>query len=338
MAYVAAKGGEHAIEKSKEHYFNLVRANNLHFLIDKIISEGALYSEILALKALTESGGEPLNAGFYLRAQRTTYRRLGNLAVSSLINFRIIRRISSAFKDVPGGQILGPTNDYILKILNGGAKINSFNREDTDTEVTNFIENQNIPSAVDLVRDMGLIFPINIDESQPSDITREAPAPPYPRSASLQIMARGETGGMLLLAYTSMRGYGDIHPTVGDLRIGYLEILFKHPFTDREVKIGEIRATSCEVVGATKIKDKMLFTVGYGFCFGFNETKAISMAILDNAMTYSSYTVGEKGIAASKEMVLMHIDSIESLGFCNHYKLPHYVTFHSDLNIVKGDK
>jgi len=30
---------------------------------------------------------------------------------------RIIRRISAAFKDIPGGQILGPTYDYTHRLL-----------------------------------------------------------------------------------------------------------------------------------------------------------------------------------------------------------------------------
>jgi alpha-D-ribose 1-methylphosphonate 5-triphosphate synthase subunit PhnI len=30
---------------------------------------------------------------------------------------RLIRRISSAFKDIPGGQMLGPTYDYALRLM-----------------------------------------------------------------------------------------------------------------------------------------------------------------------------------------------------------------------------
>jgi alpha-D-ribose 1-methylphosphonate 5-triphosphate synthase subunit PhnI len=337
MAYVAAKGGEKAISNSKKFFYNFIKEENLIFLIDKIIGEGALYSEQLAKKAIEKSGGDPLIASFYLRAQRTTYKRAGKAEPISLLNFRVIRRISSAFKEIPKGQILGPTNDYIIKILNGDVDLSEDN--DNILEISyNVTDNYNIPSAVDIIREMNLILPVSFKEKETFDITRKTPEPPYPRSASMQIMARGETGGMLLLAYTSMRGYGDIHPTVGDLRTGYVSVFFKHPLTNKKVKIGEIRATSCEIIGSTKVNEKMFFTVGYGFCLGFNETKAISMAILDNAMTYSSYTVGEQGIASNKEMVLMHIDSIESLGFCNHYKLPHYVTFNADINVVKGSR
>ena len=36
-----------------------------------------------------------------------------------------------------------------------------------------------------------------------------------------------------------------------------------------------------------------------------------------------------------QEFVLLHVDGIESMGFCNHYKLPHYVTFQSDLDRLR---
>jgi len=333
MAYVAAKGGEEAISASIKYFFKFISDDPLIFLIDKIMSEGALYTEELARHCLQICGSDPLVAGNYLRAQRTAYKRVGYAELTSLEQFRILRRISSAFKDIPYGQILGPTNDYILKILNG--TWNQTIQDDPKIKTTQLVQVENVPSGVEVVRQMGLLIPLEAKETKPFDITRKHPQPPYPRSAALQIMARGETGGMLLLAYTSMRGYGDVHPTIGDLRIGFLGVYFKHPLTEKKVKIGEIRATSCEVMGVSKTKNTLKFTSGYGFCFGFNETKAISMAILDNALNFPAYTVGERSIASNPEIVLEHIDSIESLGFCNHYKLPHYVTFMADLNVMK---
>ncbi|MDE5108484.1 MAG: carbon-phosphorus lyase complex subunit PhnI, partial [Trichodesmium sp. St17_bin3_1_1] len=35
------------------------------------------------------------------------------------------------------------------------------------------------------------------------------------------------------------------------------------------------------------------------------------------------------------EFVLLHIDGIESMGFASHYKMPHYVTFQSDLDRLR---
>jgi alpha-D-ribose 1-methylphosphonate 5-triphosphate synthase subunit PhnI len=61
------------------------------------------------------------------------------------------------------------------------------------------------------------------------DVTRQALSFPAPRSAQLQTLARGETGGLLALAYSNMRGYGSVHPVIGELRVGYLPVAMKHP-------------------------------------------------------------------------------------------------------------
>lgn len=345
MGYVAVKGGEKAIRNSKSYYFSMLPKDTdnklVHdtfiYFIDKIMSEGSLYSESLAAEAAAKSGGEPLNAAFYLRAHRSTCRRAGECETITLENIRIIRKISSAFKDIPGGQILGPSSDYVLRLLTHDKDLSDENTEQDYTVITERYQ----PSAVDVIRKWGVVKNISNSEKEPFDITRVNPQPPYRRSAAMQIMARGETGAMLAFAYTSMRGYGDIHPTVGDLRLGYCDVVFTHPLTGKPVKIGEIRVTSCEMVSVTTDKgesgaDSLQYTVGYGFCFGFNETKAISMGILDNSMNSTSYSTGGVNISSEPELVLNHIDGIESYGFCNHYKLPHYVTFQADLNLVKA--
>lgn len=347
MGYVAVKGGENAIRNSKNYYFSMLPddlsgehiKDAFIYFIDKIMSEGSLYSELLAAEASAKCGGEPLNAAFYLRAHRSTCRRAGECETVSLENIRIIRKISSAFKDIPGGQILGPSGDYVLRLLVADRDMEALQDEQNFETITERYQ----PSAVDVIRKWDVVKEIDNNEDEPFDITRVNPVPPYRRSAAMQIMARGETGAMLAFAYTSMRGYGDVHPTVGDLRLGYADVVFTHPVTGKPVKIGEIRVTSCEMVSVTSDKseggtDSLKYSVGYGFCFGFNETKAISMGILDNAMSSTSYTTGGVNISSVPELVLNHIDGIESFGFCNHYKLPHYVTFQADLNLVKAGR
>ena len=45
-----------------------------------------------------------------------------------------------------------------------------------------------------------------------------------------------------------------------------------------------------------------------------------------------------EGAAPSEdpEFVLLHVDGLESMGFCIHYKMPHYVTFQSSLNQLRA--
>lgn len=343
MAYYAIKGGEDAINNSLLFYKDKTKkANNItdedviksfSFSIDKILSEGSLYTKKLAAQAIKRSAGDLLNAAFFLRAHRSSCQRIGLCKELDVNDMKLTRRISSSFKDIEGGQLLGSSNDYEIKLL--------IDEKEIEENFQNFDTKENIiKSALTPLREEGLVKQLP-KENETWDITRTFPTTPYPRSALMQMMSRGESGSMLGFAYTSMRGYGDVHPTIGDLRLGSLDIEFIHPFSKQEVKIGEIEATSVECVGTfNKDEDEEVrLTTGFGFCFGSNETKAISMAITDLSLYNSSYTVGTENIVASDfEMIMHHIDGIESYGFANHYKLPHYVTFQTDLQVFKCAK
>lgn len=351
MGYVAVKGGTEAIENackflvyeriknsSKPIKVDQIR-DELYLLVDRVMSEGSLYCPQLAALAIKQSGGDTLEASFILRAYRTTLPRIGYSLPINTSQMRIIRRISAAFKEIPEGQILGPTSDYTLRLLDFTLIDDSIPRRrefikeflrGIDIDFAKFPKN--FPKIIEILRKEGLIEDKDGDSREFFDITRQSLTFPAPRSARLQAMARGETGGLLLLAYSNMRGYGDIHPTVGELRVGFAPVRIINPLDNTEYTIGEVKVTEAEVI--SKFEDREgtpKFTIGYGLCFGHNETKAISMAVLDRAMK----TKESKHPSEEQEFVLLHIDGIESMGFCNHYKLPHYVTFQSDLDRLR---
>jgi hypothetical protein len=74
--------------------------------------EGSLYDAEFAALAITQARGDLIEAIFLLRAFRTTLPRLGYSEPMDTSAMRIRRRISATYKDLPGGQILGPTFDY----------------------------------------------------------------------------------------------------------------------------------------------------------------------------------------------------------------------------------
>jgi alpha-D-ribose 1-methylphosphonate 5-triphosphate synthase subunit PhnI len=258
---------------------------------------------------------------------------------------RLIRRISSTFKDIPGGQMLGGTPDYALRLFR-------FELAEEDPEYFKTfardwlkdIPEENLPETFpkvqDALRTEGLLPQIQTGRKQaPFDVTRESLVFPLPRSANLSILARGETGGMLCLAYSSMRGYGSIHPTIGELRVGYLPIEMPHPVTGELIEVGEVLMTECEVITMYEKDDEDAlpqFTIGYGACFGHNEVKAIAMAMLDRSLQRGRKKGKADAPVEDQEFVLLHIDGIESMGFTTHYKLPHYVTFQSDLDRLRA--
>ncbi|MBN2332440.1 MAG: carbon-phosphorus lyase complex subunit PhnI [Deltaproteobacteria bacterium] len=351
MSYVAVKGGSQAIGAAKKFLHDMLSPvwklddgdlrDGLTFAIDRIMGEGALYAPKLALEALKRAGGDVLEASIYLRAHRSSCQRIGNAAIVESAKMRLIRRISATFKDISGGQLLGPSSDYEVRLLgreSGSPTTDHLLEASAITGRTDDHTTIVLASALQPLRDKDMIMELPNLEEKPHDVTRTFPLPPYPRSAIMQIMARGETGAMLAFSYTSMRGYGDVHPTIGDLRLGTLKITFIHPFTNRSVAIGEIRVTACETVGTfvrSPVDGEMRLATGYGFCLGYNETKAISMSILDLAMNYAGFSVGGTSLATEPEMIIHHVDAIESMGFANHFKLPHYVTFQADIQVYE---
>jgi alpha-D-ribose 1-methylphosphonate 5-triphosphate synthase subunit PhnI len=356
MAYVAVKGGTDAInnacrllaqERMKGPSVPLKVEqikDQLYLLVDRVMSEGALYDPDLAALAVRQSAGDTLEASFMIRAYRSTLPRVAYSLLRSTKDMRIIRRISAAFKDIPGGQVLGPTSDYTLRLLNfelfeeTAASREAFNRRMAHDLPRGTRWPESFPKIAEILRQEGLLVPAgepgpeNCGGSNIFDITRNALTYPAGRSAVLQSLARGETGGLLALAYSSMRGYGNVHPTIGELRVGYVPLVTAHPYTQKPYIAGEVKVTEAEILARFSNRDgKPMFTLGYGLCFGQNEIKAISMAILDRTMQ-----AGEpKTPAEDQEFVLSHIDGIESMGFCNHWKLPHYVDFQSDLDRLR---
>jgi len=361
MGYVAVQGGITAIENSQKlnRYVRLRGPSaplsvtqimeQMGPLVDRVMSEGGLYSPFHAALALKQASGDPIEASFLLRAYRSTLRRLVDSLPVRTDRMRIQRRISSAFKTIPGGQVLGSTSDYEQRILDFSlASEGDEARDDAIRDLEeamareevagpDTMDPQRFRKVVDLLREQGLVPPAPpVSAGEPTDITQHSAELPLDRSGRLQMLARGETGGLLALAYSSMRGYGSVHPTIGELRVGHVRVRIPHPFRPGQtVSLGSVLLTEVEVVASVqraKGEEKPAFTLGYGACFGHNEVKAISMAVLDRAMK----TDQPHAPAEDQEFVLLHTDGIESSGFCSHFKLPHYVTFQADLDRLRN--
>ncbi|MBM7573305.1 carbon-phosphorus lyase complex subunit PhnI [Aquibacillus albus] len=351
MGYVAVTGGRTAIENANKlvHSYRLKDAeraievkeieSQMRLLVDRVMGEGGLYAPEYAALALKQTEGDVHEAAFLLRAYRSTLPRNHYSMITDPGEMRGIRRISSSFKDIPGGQVLGPTYDYTHRLLNfdlrneSGA-VEQF-LEDFALELDTEMDTPSFPKVMDLLREQGLVANRKIDEVEPFDITREKLAFPAPRSARLQLLSRGETGAMTALAYSSMRGYGAVHPTIGELRVGYSEVHIPYPFADEEedsIYIGELKLTEVETVNSFTQNNQgdVEFMLGYGLTFGQNEVKAIAMAILERSLE----TQGQSP-TQDEEFVLLHIDSVEAQGFVSHLKLPHYITFQSMLDRIR---
>jgi alpha-D-ribose 1-methylphosphonate 5-triphosphate synthase subunit PhnI len=354
MGYVAVKGGTDAIHNSQQlvEFYRLKDATTpldikqirtqLRMAVDKVMGEGGVYAPEYAAIALKQAEGEVFEAAFILRAFRATLQRKYYSEVINTREMFVRRKISASFREIPGGQILGPTRDYTQRILDTSKAF------EDEAVIKKFLADFKVPvsseklagittfaKVIDLLKNEGLLKPIDPNEDRVlKDITREAIKFPAPRSARLQMLARAETGGLMALGYASMRGFGSVHPTVGELRYGAVQLKVKDA-TGRSRYIGKIEVTEAETISSDKSAKKKsapYYNIGYGLCFGQNDTKVICMGILDTAMR----TPDVNSPANDQEFVLYHTEGIESMGFVNHLKLPHYVTFQSDLKNIRG--
>jgi alpha-D-ribose 1-methylphosphonate 5-triphosphate synthase subunit PhnI len=343
MAYVAARGGERAIEQAERLYreqigrIGIERVAEIEAalpaLIDRVMGEASLYAPELAALALAQTGGDLYEALLLLRAWRTTQPRIGIAEPVLLKETLTHRRISAAFKDIPGGQILGPTLDYSHRILATEVLEKGELTPDPVTPAENPAPARQ-PSLVSWQKAQGLLAEItteNVEKENIPDISREPLLFPAKRAITLQSLARADTGGVLALGYAAMRGFGTSgHPTVNELRLMEGDVQVTHP-KGTVFSAGRIKISQAEMI-SKESKDGRL-SLGSSATFGWNEVKVIAAATLD-----LNRSTAEAGSPLSEEFFLYHTEAIESSGFCLHFKLPHYVTFQSALDALRGAK
>jgi alpha-D-ribose 1-methylphosphonate 5-triphosphate synthase subunit PhnI len=355
--YVATKGGETAIAHAHDLMRRQRAARNgtdrlrcdqivdqMWLGVSRVMAEGSVYDPDLAAQAIAQAQGDLVEAIFLVRAYRTTLPRFGVSTPIDTSAMRIKRRVSATFKDVPGGQLLGPTFDYSHRLIDfedGTDNDDHVDERNAATEVVVTFDSgpAEYPRVLDLLDREGLIEPVEHGGDELLvDLTREPLTFPTSRSARLQSLARGDEGFLLSLGYSTQRGFGSTHPFAGEIRIGEVELVIEPDELDFPVVIGEIELTECEMINQFQgsASTPPQFTRGYGLVFGQGERKAMSMALVDRAMRSAELGEDVQAAPASDiEFVLSHVDNLEASGFVQHLKLPHYVDFQSELVMLR---
>ena len=345
--YVAVKGGERAIDAAHAWLAEVRRGDTsvaelsvpqireqLALAVNRVMAEGSLYDPDLAALAIKQARGDLIEAIFLIRAYRTTLPRLGASIPVETANMAVCRRISATFKDLPGGQILGPTFDYTHRLLD--FKLAAENEVAAAPIAPATLEP--VPHVMAILNRDGLIQSEPAGDDVPPDLTREPMELPTSRPLRLQAITRGDEGFILSMAYSTQRGYGRTHAFVGELRIGTVAVEMDIPELGFAVDIGEVELTECETVNqftGSKTEPPQ-FTRGYGLVFGQTERKAIAMSLVDRALRWKELGEDYTGAPAQdEEFVLMHADNIQATGFLEHIKLPHYVDFQAELELVR---
>ncbi|MFI7614592.1 carbon-phosphorus lyase complex subunit PhnI [Nonomuraea terrae] len=349
MGYSGASGGHEAILAAERlverHRYGGPSAwlgidqitGRLRLAVDRVMGEGGLWAPELAARALRQAEGDVQEAAQLIRAHRSTLPRVAYSEPVHADELRVSRRISPAFRNPPGSQLLGRTLDYVGRLLDlmpeEQAKARADRPEpapDPEPPHVNGEDPRRPPRLLGLLRSMDLLVERRTDDDpEPYDITRAPVRPGVPRSARLTAMARAETGSLVHLWYSSTFQPGrHNHEFPGEVRHGALPVRVRHPLTGNPVTVAGVRVTEVETIDDLDRaeEDRSRLDVGYGMCFGHNERKAIAMAGLDLLVHRDG---GRSGL---EQEVLLTLDGIEASGFLEHLKLPHYVDFRSVLD------
>ena len=345
--YVAVKGGEAAIANAHRLLADVRRGDRatpeigveqiegqLGLAVDRVMGEASLFDRRLAALAIKQARGDLIEAIFLARAYRTTLPRFGYAEPLDTARMRVRRRVSATYKDLPGGQVLGPTFDYTHRLIDFDLETPA---EPAPPATAPAPAQGPTPRVTDLIAREDLIEREAPGEASVADITRDPPHFPATRDARLQTLARGDEGFLLGLAYSTQRGYGRNHPFVGEIRHGAVEAELFVEDLGFCVSLGDVEVTECQMVnqfvGGGEAAPR--FTRGYGLVFGQCERKAMSMALVDRALRAGEYGEERKGPAQDEEFVLSHADNVQATGFVEHLKLPHYVDFQAELALLR---
>lgn len=348
--YVAVKGGDQAIENSQKLLAEERRGDTrvpelsldqireqMALAVDRVMTEGSLYDPELAALAIKQACGDLQEAIFLLRAYRTTLPRFGVSEPIDTSRMAIRRRISATYKDLPGGQVLGPSFDYTHRLLDFALAAGD-NRPIAD--IAEHTVDSGMPRVTDILNNEGLVEveEPDKDDAPVFDLTRESPRYPADRTARLQNLARGDEGFLLALGYSTQRGFGNNHPFAGEIRLGEVAVEFAPEELGFPIEIGEVTVTECQMVNQFKgsATQPPQFTRGYGLTFGHCERKAMSMALVDRALRAEEFGEPVEAPAQDEEFVMAHSDNVEASGFVQHLKLPHYVDFQAELITVRA--
>ena len=315
--------------------------------VDRVMCEGALYDRALAALAIKQAQCDLAEAVFLIRAFRTTLRRFGVTQPLDTTHMQVRRRVATTHKDPPGGQFLGPTCDYTHRLLDfalleddrDAPMMREADRRDEAVPAIPSACGEVLESPLDGLRAEGLLEPAAepAGAGEVADLTREPLRFPAGRDLRLQALARGDEGFLLGLAYSALHRYGRVHPYIADLRVGEVEVRFLVLELGFEITIGEITVTECQTVNPTidAAGDAHCLTRGYGLVFGQSERKALSVALLDRTLRARELGEDVGAPAQDEDFVLSHADSVASAGLIQHLKLPHYVDFEGQLQMLR---
>lgn len=307
---------------------------NTSLLEEQVCAEAGLWEVAAARRAINQSRGDVAHAVSMLRVWAATQPHLDAPTVDPT-DAVIVRRISSAYPRVPGGQWLGMAPDLMSRQLvwadepeppagfTGSGDATSSVGVDAPTR-----------AATRRVRDLidaasVLTTPPDGDGDDPAHTVLR---PPFTRADRLALLARGETGALVALAALILGRRQEA--VMVELTVAVAAIRVEHPRTGVPCAVAEVPITEVEVVLDADVDGRPGLVTGWGATLGTVERRAVSLALLDAAMQADGEL--RETLTIDEQTVVAATDGPATTGFVEHLRLPHYASFAAYLARVAG--
>ncbi|HYZ67789.1 MAG TPA: carbon-phosphorus lyase complex subunit PhnI [Mycobacterium sp.] len=295
---------------------------NTAVLEEQICAEAGLWETAVARRALDQAHGDPAHAVSMLRVWAATQPHLRALPVAAE-DVVLIRRLSSAYPQIPGGQWLGFAPDLIARQLDWTQPSAAEAAQPAPTAAT--ADDAPRRAATPRVRDLISGAPL---VTQPQDGAGDDPArtvlvPPFSRANRLAMLARGETGALVALSALILGRRQEA--VLVELTVTVATVRIPHPRTGAPCAVANVPITEVEVVLDADVDGRPGLAMGWGATLGTVERRAIALALLDAAMQADGELA--EPMMLDEQTVIAATDGPATNGFVEHLRLPHYAGF-----------
>lgn len=302
---------------------------NITLLEEQVCAEAGLWETAVARRALGQSRGDTAHAVSMLRVWAATQPHVPALPVDAG-EVVVLRRLSSAYPQISGGQWLGLAPDLVSRQLHWSDPPAEETPEPVAERTAEVPTHAGTPRVRDLIEAARMVA--EPAEGDGDDPARTVLTPPLSRVNRMAMLARGETGALVALAALILGRRQEA--VMVELRVAVAAVRTPHPRTGRPCLIAEVPITEVEVVVDADVDGRPGLATGWGATLGTVERRAISLALLDAAMRADGEL--DEVLPLDEQTVVAAADGPATAGFVEHVRLPHYATFAAYISGVTG--
>lgn len=299
-------------------------------LIDQVCGEAGIWAPDAAERAIAQAAGDPAQAVALVRVWASTLPHAPAHTIEDG-DVHLVRRLTSAFAEVPAGSWLGMAPEV-------GGRILDWTDEHDATAPTPAAAPPAQPASVlpaptraDTPRVRDLLAGVRL-QKPPADTEGLDPAgsalsAPFGRATRLGMMARGDTGALCALAVQVLAHRREA--VLLELIVADADIRLPHPVTGETAVVHTVPLVSAEIVLDAEVDGASGLAVGTGVSLGTMERRALAIALLDGAMVADGHL--RTTVTLDEQTVVATSDGAATIGFIEHLRLPHHASFASYL-------